>query len=65
MLPKELRRLCGKVDIPPDGGAQLINYLRETDATLAGVSNASVAIGNVHTPGFYLLVGLHILIIAS
>jgi hypothetical protein len=46
LLPKELRRICGKVNVPPDGGAQLINYLRENDAALVGVSDASVANGN-------------------
>jgi hypothetical protein len=45
-LPKSLRRLCGKISFPPDGGIQLMDHLRETQDSLIGVSDASIIEGN-------------------
>jgi hypothetical protein len=45
-LPKSLRRLCGKISLPPDGGVKLMEYITERDASLIGVSDASVIEGN-------------------
>jgi hypothetical protein len=45
-LPKSLRRICGKITLPPDGGQKLMDYVKERDASLLGVSDASVVEGN-------------------
>jgi hypothetical protein len=45
-LPKSLRRLCGQISIPPDGGDKLMTYIKDRDANLIGVSDASVIDGN-------------------
>lgn len=44
-LPKSLRRICGKISTPPDGGIKLMNYLRDRDASLLGVSDSSIVDG--------------------
>jgi hypothetical protein len=44
-LPKSLRRLCGKISLPPDGGQRLMEYVKDCDASLIGVSDASVIEG--------------------
>jgi hypothetical protein len=44
-LPKSLRRICGKISIPPDGGQKLIEYIKDRDGSLMGVSDASITDG--------------------
>jgi hypothetical protein len=41
-LPKSLRRVCGKISLPPDGGQKLMEYVKERECSLIGVSDASV-----------------------
>jgi hypothetical protein len=41
-LPKELRRLCGSVRLPTDGGTSLIKYLQENDQNLVGCGDSSL-----------------------
>ena len=44
-LPPMLKRLCGKVAVPEDGGAALARYVRETGRKLYGVSDGSAKDG--------------------
>lgn len=44
-LPKALRQLCGEIQLPPDGGHELINYLKHTNKPLKGMSDASLKHG--------------------
>lgn len=41
-LPSALKKLCGKVSLPRVGGSSLIQYLREHNRPLIGVSDASL-----------------------
>ena len=52
-LPPKLRRLCGKVDIPSDGGAALAMFVMATGKKLYGVSDGSAKRG-VGTHGWRL-----------
>jgi hypothetical protein len=44
-LPKALRQLCGKIQLPLDGGQELIKYLKHTKKPLKGMSDASLKDG--------------------
>jgi hypothetical protein len=44
-LPKSLRRLCGRISIPPDGGKKLMAYVKDDETALLGVSDASIKNG--------------------
>mmetsp|Transcript_23736 Transcript_23736/g.34016 ORF Transcript_23736/g.34016 Transcript_23736/m.34016 type:complete len:562 (+) Transcript_23736:2630-4315(+) len=44
-LPPLLRRVCGRVDIPVDGGAALAMFVMETGKKLYGVSDGSAKSG--------------------
>jgi hypothetical protein len=41
-LPKSLCRICRKIALPSDGSQKLIEYVKKRDASLLGVSDASV-----------------------
>jgi hypothetical protein len=41
-LPISLKRTCGKVHFPPDGGKELITYLQTHDQSLVGYADASL-----------------------
>lgn len=41
-MPKALQRICGDIQIPLDGGKQLIEYLSEQQLSLARMSDASL-----------------------
>jgi hypothetical protein len=45
-LPQLLKRICGKVHFPNDGGDALINYLRTTNTPLLTARDASLKDGN-------------------
>jgi hypothetical protein len=44
-LPKALQKLCGNVQLPPDGGESLIQYLTSNAKPLLGASDASLKEG--------------------
>jgi hypothetical protein len=41
-----VKKLCGKIHNPKDGGAQLITYIKDANAPLLGVSDASLKNAN-------------------
>jgi hypothetical protein len=44
-LPLSIQRICGKIQLPEDGGTSLIQHLLHTDQPLVGVSDASLKDG--------------------
>ncbi len=41
-LPTALKKMCGRVPIPPDGGKQLLENIKKKNTPLIGVSDASL-----------------------
>jgi hypothetical protein len=46
LLPTAIKRLCGKVHLPLDGGSKLIHHIKETNANLKGASDATLITPN-------------------
>jgi hypothetical protein len=45
-LPRALKKIVGKIQLPPDNGNQLIQYLTETNSPLISAADASLKQGN-------------------
>jgi hypothetical protein len=45
-LPKALKKIVGKVQLPPDNGNQLMQYITETNSPLISAADASLKQGN-------------------
>lgn len=45
-LPNSLKRLCGKIHLPPDGGAKLMEYVMTNNSPIFGASDASLKNNN-------------------